>query len=167
MPSTFENIVANRVLDLPWIIPRRVPFGEILHNPEGKAPRNVDIWYGGSDRSLWVQPSAVINNLPKSPALSISTTFQTPRADSLLLFPHTVSWFDWMMVGWTDRSFQHAPWLLKGCMSLTYKSSYPTVSIVNENYFVLALLVWSGCSVTRWLGVCSTSRVVRSSILSR
>ena len=48
----------------------------------------VSIWYYGSDGSLWVHPSVVINFLPRPSASNSSTTIQNPEGG---VVPITVS----------------------------------------------------------------------------
>ena len=79
----FENVVASKVFTftfccaMPWID----PVGEI-RSPDGGVKDvsfsgTVSLWDYGSDGSLWVHPSAVINIPPRSYASNISTNIQT------------------------------------------------------------------------------------------
>ena len=71
-----------------------------------------------------------------------------------------VNWVDWKMVGWILGLFWRTLWLMKGCAIPTDNSSDHIVPIGSSNCFIPALLVWEGCSVDRWLGRYSPSRVV-------
>ena len=65
-----------------------VKLGEILHPPEWEDTCTIIIWDYGSDGSLWVQLTAVINILTVSLALDISTNLQTTKGG---VVPITVS----------------------------------------------------------------------------
>ena len=77
VPSFFENIIANRFLNSPCIMTRRVPVDKIWYSLEGETPHTINIRDCGSDGSLWVHLSAVISILPEPPTSNISTTLQT------------------------------------------------------------------------------------------
>ena len=85
MLSIFENIVAFRVLTLTFccVMPRHATVEDIQHHSDGvkytAVARTVSLWYSGSNGSLWVHPSAVINIRPGSSAFNIITDIQTPK----------------------------------------------------------------------------------------
>ena len=72
-------------------MPRRTPVGDIRRPSDGfkdiVVSRNGSIWEYGSDWSLWVHPSAVINIPPGFYALNISNNLQPTEGE---VFPITV-----------------------------------------------------------------------------
>ena len=74
------------------IIPRQDLVGEIQliadKVEDAAVACTVSIWDYGSNGSIWVQPSVVINIPPRSSILDISTTIQTPEEE---LVPINVS----------------------------------------------------------------------------
>ena len=69
-------------------MPCRIPVGEILQPPELEAPRTISLYDYGSNGSLWVHPSGVINIPTRSSASNIITTLQNPKGE---VVPITVS----------------------------------------------------------------------------
>ena len=75
--SIFGNIVASMVFTFNFVcaLPQQSPVDDIKRSTGGvddaKTPCTVSLWDYGSDGSLWVHPSAVINIPPVSSASSL------------------------------------------------------------------------------------------------
>ena len=138
---------------------QRVPLGGIRRLCDGvkdvKNSCTVSLWDCGSDGSLWVHPSVVINITPGSYTSNISTTMQNPEGGLFLItiYPsgHLVGVGNGWLIGGT---FWFALWFMKGCRIPTENSSDPPISVVNET--------WYGCSFIRFLGMILPRIVVSS-----
>ena len=80
--SIFKNIVVSKVFNFNFCcaMPQRDTVSKIQLRAEevedSTAARIVSLWYYGSDGSLWVHSSAVINIMNGSSASNIDTTIQ-------------------------------------------------------------------------------------------
>ena len=108
--SILENVVTSNFFTFAFTfccaMQRRDPVGEILRPTDGVKDSAVScivsIWDYSSDRPLRVHPSAVINILPVSSALKISTTLQIPEGGVVLITMSSSSQLVGVGNGWLN-----------------------------------------------------------------